>query len=458
MCFNAAKSWQLGWYDDKSSEVKPEDGAFTGDLSAFVDYKNVPTGGNVLIKVGTKYLIFNKAKGINAETQEFANTITITDMPRDGDFSDAVGSLGSNGATYRFGHSGSTAIIELCSIQNTGGVDSAKISIYMEGTGATCGPGSGGPPPPPPPQPPTPPAPTPPAPTPPAPTPPAPTPPAPTPTITFPPQAARTRAPQASPTGRGRPRVYPRPRSEQINQRPTNTCTEDQMQVDITIQTDSKPAETSFYFKRRRGKTYGTESFTEPFHQYIYKYCVEATGTYEFHLEDSGDDGIQSTEHGHGFYTIMVDGEIYNSGGSFTSEEVDYVQGTCTVADQARIQFMLSTGNKPEDVSWTLTSVPAELVNHAGGPWPKYVGRSLDYFANACLPLSGCYTITVLSADGSGLDRGSLAVNWDDNNVAFSQFTKGSSEAFSFGDCESSNGRKLDLTEIRAEVFVDIDL
>ena len=139
MCFNAAKSWQLGWYDDKSSEVKPEDGAFTGDLSAFVDYKNVPTGGNVLIKVGTKYLIFNKAKGINAETQEFANAITITDMPRDGDFSDAVGSLGSNGATYRFGHSGSTAIIELCSTQNTGGVETAKISIYMEGTGSSCG-------------------------------------------------------------------------------------------------------------------------------------------------------------------------------------------------------------------------------------------------------------------------------------------------------------------------------
>ena len=139
MCFNAAKSWQLGWYDDKSSEVKPEDGAFTGDLSAFVDYNNVPTGGNVLIKVGTKYMIFNKAKGINAETQEFANTITITDMPRDGDFSDAVGSLGSNGATYRFGHSGSTAIIELCSTQNTGGVETAKISIYMEGTGSSCG-------------------------------------------------------------------------------------------------------------------------------------------------------------------------------------------------------------------------------------------------------------------------------------------------------------------------------
>ena len=95
MCFNAAKSWQLGWYAERSAEINLEDYKITLNLDAFVDYNSVPSNEYVLLKVDTKYIIYNKQKGINSETQDFQNQVTITEMAREGDFSHAVGNLSS---------------------------------------------------------------------------------------------------------------------------------------------------------------------------------------------------------------------------------------------------------------------------------------------------------------------------------------------------------------------------
>jgi hypothetical protein len=146
MCFNAAKSWKLGWYEDRALEITQEmlhvDG-FTGKLYAFVDYDKVPQGEYVLLKVGTKYLIYNEQKGINAETQEFANTVSITDAPTLDDFSDAVAALGQAGQTYEFDNTDGDAVtIEVCSIEipeNGVGIDYAAVSISMSTKGSTCG-------------------------------------------------------------------------------------------------------------------------------------------------------------------------------------------------------------------------------------------------------------------------------------------------------------------------------
>lgn len=427
MCFNAAKSWQLGWYDDKSKDVMPQNGAFTGDLSAFVDYKSVVNGGYVIFKVGTKYLVFNKAKGINYETQEFANEVTITDMPFEGDYSDAVASLNGNGQKYTFPYNGGTAVVEMCSMSNNGGIDVAKISIYMDANASSCGsaPTGVGP---------FPTAPTGPAPTRARPNPTAPPVPAPTPM----PAPDPTPMPVAPPTP---PPIFP-------------TCSAGQMEVAITIHTDQKPEETTWYFKKQRGETYGSEGpYHEKAHTYIYKYCVKSSDTFEFHLNDSGNDGISSNAYGNGWYTIAIDGETYNSGGKFTVEEVDYVHGPCSREGTERLQFILLTGTKPQDVTWNLKA--EGFIDYTGGPWANYAGQSLKYFSHSCLSAEYCYTITVMSSNGNGLNDGNFEINWMGENVAFSTFSNGSAEANSFGNCVGmTDGRKLDFAGVvKPEIY-----
>jgi hypothetical protein len=219
------------------------------------------------------------------------------------------------------------------------------------------------------------------------------------------------------------------------------------MTVVITMKTDNKPEETSWYFKRRRGYPIGSgKGYTEKLKEFAYRYCVPDGQTYEFRLSDSGGDGIQGS-YGHGFYTIVVNGETYSEGGMFGFEEVDYIQGDCPFNSDKVLQFILTTGTNPQEVSWKLTSVPEGAVAESwGGPWPGYIGRSISYVDHSCLTANACYTLEVKSSNRNGLENGSFEINWDQNNVAFSTFPSGSSEEHTFGSCEASEGRKLDTT------------
>ena len=219
------------------------------------------------------------------------------------------------------------------------------------------------------------------------------------------------------------------------------------MEVVITLKTDDKPNEISWYFKRRIGYPTGLgKGYTEKLKEFAYRYCVPDGQTYEFRLSDSGGDGIQGS-YGHGFYTIVVNGETYSEGGMFGFEEVDYIQGDCPFNSDKVLQFILTTGTNPQEVSWKLTSVPEGAVAESwGGPWPGYIGRSISYVDHSCLTANACYTLEVKSSNRNGLENGSFEINWDQNNVAFSTFPSGSSEEHTFGSCEASEGRKLDTT------------
>lgn len=85
MCFNAAKSWQLGWYTDKARTILPlADGQheYTGRLASIVDYKT--TDANVLIKIQQTtsawafFLNYNAAKGMNMNTMEGRDQVLVT--------------------------------------------------------------------------------------------------------------------------------------------------------------------------------------------------------------------------------------------------------------------------------------------------------------------------------------------------------------------------------------------
>jgi len=84
-CFNAAKSYQAGWYKDKSVTINSsgKTPCFDGVLYGIADY---PIANAVLFKVQTTdsdyYINYNAKKGINQGTQEAGNMVTVVSRPR----------------------------------------------------------------------------------------------------------------------------------------------------------------------------------------------------------------------------------------------------------------------------------------------------------------------------------------------------------------------------------------
>lgn len=90
MCFNAAKSWQTGWYTDKHEVVSPSiEGCWEGNLYGIADYGN-SLAKTVLIKLDASnsarsfFIAYNRAVGINSGTREAANQVTINYLNGEG--------------------------------------------------------------------------------------------------------------------------------------------------------------------------------------------------------------------------------------------------------------------------------------------------------------------------------------------------------------------------------------
>lgn len=87
MCFNGAKSWQLGWYSDKHTTIDGR-GPWSGKLTGIDNYK-YKKAKTVILKIETQefepdlYVMFNHAAGINADTKEGANQVLVTEQFRD---------------------------------------------------------------------------------------------------------------------------------------------------------------------------------------------------------------------------------------------------------------------------------------------------------------------------------------------------------------------------------------
>ena len=83
MCFNNAKSWQLGWFSDESTEIGLNQ-QYAGKLKGQVNYRNGDTNSKVVVKVlGTNsnnnnfYIGFNHQVKHNTDTAEAGNQVTI---------------------------------------------------------------------------------------------------------------------------------------------------------------------------------------------------------------------------------------------------------------------------------------------------------------------------------------------------------------------------------------------
>jgi len=80
-CFNAAKNWQLGWYDDKlldlNARLELRSGPRNYTLNGVVDYDNGKTNRYVVIKVGNYYIGWNKMADFNVGTNNARNQVTV---------------------------------------------------------------------------------------------------------------------------------------------------------------------------------------------------------------------------------------------------------------------------------------------------------------------------------------------------------------------------------------------
>jgi len=83
-CFNAAKSWQLGWYSDKSVELDLTTKAESFKISPVYNY-NFPRESNIVTIARIKlpsmpydfYMMYNRAEEFNEHTSDYINGLTI---------------------------------------------------------------------------------------------------------------------------------------------------------------------------------------------------------------------------------------------------------------------------------------------------------------------------------------------------------------------------------------------
>jgi hypothetical protein len=91
MCFNAPKSWQLGWFQDKHHVFNQADGSWSGRLIGQVDWANANAQPNdtVILKLNVAsdtdhYVMFNRKAGHNSGTVEGGNQVMIQSAPAEG--------------------------------------------------------------------------------------------------------------------------------------------------------------------------------------------------------------------------------------------------------------------------------------------------------------------------------------------------------------------------------------
>jgi len=92
MCFNPAKSWQIGWYDDSVSilDITQSSVAHVQTIIGVANYGNNGAGMDVVIKLetgtSTDYFVgFNRATGINGQNDEADDEVTIIETGNNGE-------------------------------------------------------------------------------------------------------------------------------------------------------------------------------------------------------------------------------------------------------------------------------------------------------------------------------------------------------------------------------------
>ena len=113
MCFNAAKSWYSGWYNDPEREGHVDVSHFdapgqwwNGDLVGLDDYLTGnfdPADHGLLLRTkGGLYTMFNRMKGVNAGVKAYRDEVVIVQQWGEGGKSNVMAVLGAEQKRYTF--------------------------------------------------------------------------------------------------------------------------------------------------------------------------------------------------------------------------------------------------------------------------------------------------------------------------------------------------------------------
>jgi hypothetical protein len=141
MCFNAAKSWHFGWYSNRHVDIdqslnNPSKGYFHGLFIGIDDYLNTQTSSNynVVGKVGSFYIMYNRKKGMNSQVQGDADRVTVIEQPSEGAVSWNRAQLDET--TGGFSITGGI-VIQVCQ-RRSGAPDDARVLVYNSASPRTC--------------------------------------------------------------------------------------------------------------------------------------------------------------------------------------------------------------------------------------------------------------------------------------------------------------------------------
>ncbi len=135
MCYNAAKNWQIGWYEEDGDKIdfKPITGPskfWSGTFVGIADYLHENREGRpVNIRIDTEtdddiFVHFNRAVGMNAQNKEASDQVAVYTAGKNGENKSKslrIGAL-SGGDTFKiakFGTSSKTLTIFVTEINLT---------------------------------------------------------------------------------------------------------------------------------------------------------------------------------------------------------------------------------------------------------------------------------------------------------------------------------------------------
>lgn len=134
-CFSGYNFWYLGWYASRQLDVIPTNQSQIVQLATFVDFQNTTSSQPVVVKVGSFYMVYNRAKGCNRGTEMSQDKVTVV-LGDSKSPSSLVASLGNTaGSTTfvapNFNGSSQTLTIVVCQVVNGGAADYVTVSISL---------------------------------------------------------------------------------------------------------------------------------------------------------------------------------------------------------------------------------------------------------------------------------------------------------------------------------------
>mmetsp|Transcript_32943 Transcript_32943/g.36717 ORF Transcript_32943/g.36717 Transcript_32943/m.36717 type:complete len:675 (+) Transcript_32943:119-2143(+) len=138
-CFNPAKNFILGWYEDQVIEVDPFEGTWTGSLVGVTEYGDNDTRNSyIVVKIKTDgenflFVGYNRKKGMNSGVELAGDNIVIVEQAPGYSKSDFKAKLSGDNSTktfYNIGGSDKNLVVNF--LDHGSSLDEAVLAIYFD--------------------------------------------------------------------------------------------------------------------------------------------------------------------------------------------------------------------------------------------------------------------------------------------------------------------------------------